>query len=86
MKQRPRLSEKHILIAIGALRGASRGGLAGAALAVVTGTAVTVSVPGSVPVIGGLWVIKSGTVVAWWITGSIFEFIKSPRFRIKTGE
>ena len=58
------------LVLIGAARGAGKGAMVGAALSVVTGAAVVVSLPGSVPVAGGILVIKAGTVGAFSATGS----------------
>ena len=69
--RRRRIPDNVIVVATGALRGAGRGGLAGAALAVATGAAVAIVVPGSFPAVGGLLVVKASTVAAWSVAGSI---------------
>ena len=58
------------LILIGAARGAGKGALVGATLSVATGAAVAVALPGGIPAVSGLLVIKTGTVAAWSGVGS----------------
>ena len=59
------------MTAIGAARGAGKGAVIGGALSIATGAAVIVSLPGTIPAVGGIMAIKAGTIGAWSIAGSI---------------
>jgi hypothetical protein len=59
------------LVFIGATRGVGKGAMIGAALSVATGAAVVVSLPGSIPAVGGAIVVKAGTVATWSGVGSV---------------
>ena len=59
------------LVVIGAARGASKGAMAGAALSIVTGAAVVAAGTGGLPLVGGIMIVKTGTVSAWAAVGSV---------------
>jgi len=89
MWKRRRIGREAALVFIAAVRGAGKGAMAGAALSVATGAAVIVSLPGSVPAVGGIIVVKAGTVGAWSaggsivgaVTGTVFAYTRGRRDR-----
>ena len=60
----PKLNETQARMVAGALKGAVRGGPAGAVASIATGAAVVVTAPAWLPIIGGTTAISMATVVA----------------------
>lgn len=67
MKHLPKIKVNQDQVDIGkaAVKGATKGGLAGGALAVITGAAVVATAPAWIPIIGGTAAVSVATVAAW---------------------
>jgi hypothetical protein len=68
--RKPKITETQKKVAMGAMKGATRGGLVGAVASIATGTAVVVTTPAWLPWVGGSMVVSATIFAAWTAAGT----------------
>ena len=66
----PMLTETHVHVIKGSLKGAVRGGAVGTTVAIASGAAVVISTPVWLPVIGGGILVAASKLAVWAAVGS----------------